>query len=69
MFIELKLNNTTDFNSTEIICKILETNLCEEDMNKVKNFYFNENDVKNEQTKLESICNVSIVFCTFTYCY
>lgn len=53
-----------NLHNIEEIRKLFDDTYSEEVINKVKDFYFNENNLKNEVTKLKNICHVS----TFILC-
>lgn len=62
------MGKITDLHKPEGIRKILEgNNYSEEFINKLKTFYFNENDPEYEKNRLDNVCNVSIYFYLSTY--
>lgn len=54
---------------TDEIRKLFDGIYSEEVINKVKNFYFKENDIESEAVRLENTCNVSKLhlFCFSQY--
>lgn len=59
--LEDRVKNINDFKKPEEIRKLLENKYNEEVVNKVKDFYFNDNGHDDsEQNNLENICHVCI---------
>lgn len=67
IFLEHQLGKILNLHNIEEIKKLFENTHNEEIINKIKDFYFNENNLKNEITKLENICHVSTFVFFFLY--
>lgn len=61
LFLESNMEKYGDIHKTEEIANYFKRKFNEEDVNKIKQFYFNEHNLENETTKLENICRVSII--------
>lgn len=61
------MKKIANFHKPEEISKFLGDKYNEEAVNKVQNFYFNKCNIKNEITKLENICHVSISINLFNF--
>ncbi|VVC34997.1 Hypothetical protein CINCED_3A002934 [Cinara cedri] len=57
-FGEERVKDINDFKKTEEISKLLENKYNEEVINKIKNFYFNDNAHESEKNMLENICHM-----------
>lgn len=66
-YLDDRLEKIDDFHKTDEIIKFFKGQYNEKDAKKISDFYFYENgNLKNGTTKLESIINVSI-FCTSNF--
>jgi len=63
------MKKLVDFRTTEAVSTFFKGQYSEEDMNKIKNFYFNESNLECETTRLENIVHVSTfqLLCLFIY--
>lgn len=53
------MSKLNDFHKSDEINKLLKNQCNEEVINKIRNFYFNEDIVENEITRMEYVCHVS----------
>lgn len=53
------MKKLVDFRTTESIQTFFKGQYNAEDINKIKNFYFNERNLESETTRLENIVHVS----------
>lgn len=61
LFSEQRLKNLPDFRTTEAISSFFKGQYSEEDIIKIKNFYFNDRNLESETTRLENIVHVSTI--------
>lgn len=59
------MSTIDNLHKTDEINKIFDNRYSEEVLKKIKHFYFNEDILKNETTKLENACHVSIFYFYF----
>lgn len=61
LFLEQRLKNLPDFRTTEAISTFFKGQYSEEDIIKIRNFYFNDHNLECETTRLENIVHVSTI--------
>lgn len=60
-FSEERLKKLPDFRTTKAISSFFKSQYSEENIMKIKNFYFNDRNLECETTRLENIVHVSII--------